>query len=227
MKAAVRRLFFASVFVLTAAVATSNSEGAGGLGSGRWLCGPRGSVQLSAALVQYVPSFYSKGLPRGTPPPPQRFYRVSLSDSRTCALMPSFGTAFFIPAAGELRIDRGDGLAVWVKLSRRITTRLHKVVRQVHPYGAPKTLRQVTIDDVSARRPASYLRLYSVGTPTRSAPAVAGWIPILFFGATSPWTDGRNSLWISRHGDYLRRDGQLVRISASLAARIRRAEPIP
>jgi hypothetical protein len=135
--------------------------------------------------------------------------------------------AFFIPAVGEIRIYGPGGNAFWSKLPSEVTVRLRNVVRTVKPYGAPKALSQVVINDSSAARPSSYLRLYTVGVPTRAAHVAAGWISILFFGPTSPWTDGRNSLWISRHGDYLRRDGQLVHLSASLAARIRRAKPIP
>ncbi len=220
-----RMLLVLVLSLLVAVVAVAG--GAAASGSGHWVCGPRGSAQIPGGLIDSVPIVYSKGLRAAAPPPPQPFYRVGLSSGRSCALVTDVGTAFFIPGAGEVRIYGADGNALWIKLSSRVTTRLRKLVRRVRPYGAPKRLREVSINDVSARRPSSYLHLYTLGTPTRVAGAAVGWLPILFFGATSPWTDGKNSIWISRRGDYLKRDGQLVRISASLATRIRHARPIP
>ncbi len=214
------------VLALSLLVAVTAASDAAASGSGHWVCGPRGSAQIPGGLIDHVPILYSKGLRAAPPPRPHAFYWIGLSGSRSCALVTE-DTAFFIPRAGEVRISGPDGNAFWTKLSSRVAVRLRKLVRKVRPYGGPKRLREVTINDVSARHPSSYLHLYTLGTPTRSASSAAGWLPILFFGTTSPWTDGKNSLWISRHGAYLRRDGQLVRLSASLATRVRRGEPIP
>ena len=216
------------VFALSLLVAVAASAGgAAASGSGHWTCGPRSSVQIPGGLIDRVPILYSRGLRAAPPPPPQPFYRIGVTSNSSCAVVPDVPMAFFIPAAGEARIYGPNGNALWTKLPRDVTASLRKLVEKVKPYRAPKKLSQVTINDTSADRPSSYLRLYTVGIPTRAARGAGGWISILFFGPTSPWTDGRNSLWISRHGDYLRRDGQLVSISSSLAARIRRAAPIP
>lgn len=216
-----------SAVALAAALAANGSTAAAGLGSGRWLCGPHGSVQLSPALAEHVPTFSSSGLHAATPARPQPFYRLSLLSSRSCSLMTGYGVAYFIPAAGELRIDGPTGNALWLKPTPRITARLRKAVRKVKPYPAPRKLGQAVVDDQNAARPSTYLRLYTIGSPTRIPPRGVQWLSIQLIGGTTPWTDEKNSLWISQHGDYLKRDGQTVRISTSLATRIRRAAPLP
>ena len=138
--------------------------------------------------------------------------------------------AYFIPAAGEVRIVGTTDNAFWVKLAPDVAMKLRKAVRRVKPYRAPTTLTSVSVNDRSAARPSSYLRLYGIGRPTTSAPNGIHWLYISLLGASpsSPWTDGRNALWVSRRGhNYLKRDGETVRIPAAVAARIRRAAPIP
>ncbi len=138
--------------------------------------------------------------------------------------------AYFIPAAGEVRVLGAADDAFWVKLAPGVATKLRKAVRKVKPYQAPTTLTSVSVNDRSAAHPSSYLRLYSIGRPIKTAPNGIYWLYISLLGASpaSPWTDGRSALWVSRRGhNYLKRDGQIVRIPASVAARIRRAAPIP
>lgn len=221
----VRRMFL--VFALSLLVAVVAAGGAAASGSGHWICGPRGSAQIPGGLIDRVPILYSRGLRAAPPPPVQPFYRIDLSSNSSCAVVPDVPMAFFIPAAGEVRIYGPGGNAFWSKLPSEVTARLRKIVRTVKPYGPPVALSQVVINDSSADRPSSYLRLYTVGARTPTVPTGTAWTPILFFGPTSPWTDGRNSLSVSRRSAYLKRDGELVRISASIARRIRRARPIP
>jgi hypothetical protein len=178
-----------------------------------------------------VPIFGDAGqhVQKAAPAPLQSFYRVSYGNSSSCAVDPLSGTAYFISTAGEIRTV--DSLstkhALWVKLSSKLTARLRKLVQGMKPYAAPKKLRTVFVKDQMAARPSSYLRLYTIGTPTRSAPSVKGWTGITLWGASTPWTDGKNVLSVSSRGSYLKRDGQLVRIPASVAKRIRRAKSIP
>jgi hypothetical protein len=54
----------------------------------------------------------------------------------------------------------------------------------------------------------------------------SGWIGIWIGGRQTPWTDGRNSLRISKRGSLLRRDGQLVRLPRTLADRVRERKPL-
>ncbi|HKU55790.1 MAG TPA: hypothetical protein VJP41_02095 [Gaiellaceae bacterium] len=195
-----------------------------------WLCGPKGSAPLPNSLEGKVPFFAGTGQGRKAPPAPlQSFYRLSYGSSRSCAVDPLTGLAYFIPAAGEIRtVDSlSSDHALWAKLSSKLAVRLRKLVQRVKPYGAPKKLRMVFVKDRTAARPSSYLRLYTLGTPTRSAPSVEGWTGITLLGPPTPWTDGKNVLSVSSRGSYLKRDGELVRIPAPVAQRIRRAESIP
>jgi len=221
----------ALVSVMVAAAAGITVAGsAGATGSGHWICGPRGSVQIPSSIEGEVPIFVTgMHVRKAAPSPPRSFYRVSYGNSPSCAVDPMTGTAYFIPAAGEIRTV--DSLstkhALWAKLSSKLAARLRKLVQGVKPYAAPKKLRMVFVKDQTAARPSSYLRLYTIGTPTRSAPSVKSWTGITLWGASTPWTDGKNVLSVSSRGSYLKRDGQLVRIPASIAARIRRAKSIP
>ncbi len=207
--------------------AVAAAGGAAASGSGHWTCGPRGSVQIPGALIDRVPIVYRKGLRAAPPPPPQPFYRIGLSSNSSCAVLPDVPMAFFIPAAGEVRIYGPHEHAFWTKLPRDVTASFRKLVEKVKPYRTPKKLRMVFVKDQTAARPSSYLRLYTIGTPARSVPSVKRWTGITLWGASTPWTDGKNVLSVSKRGDYLKRDGELVRISASIATRIRRARPIP
>jgi hypothetical protein len=216
-----------------AALAAASSGNAGGPigGSGLWVCGPHRAAHLTGAIEQKIPVQYKTGLRAAAPAPPQAFYRVDLNASMTCAVnMVPGQPAYFIPAAGEVRIVGTADNAFWVKLAPDVAAKLRKAVGNVKPYRAPTTLTSASVDDRSVEHPSSYLRLYRIGIPTTSAPKGIHWLYISLFGASpsSPWTDGRNALWISRRGpNYLKRDGHTVRIPASLAARIRRAAPIP
>jgi len=54
------------------------------------------------------------------------------------------------------------------------------------------------------------------------------WIPVRLSSATpSPWTDDGCYLWVSRRGSLVKRDGEIVRVSARLAEQIRRRLPLP
>lgn len=224
----------AVLLIATAAGVTAVGSAGAKMGPGYFVCGPHGSAQIPWSYEGKLPLFVGAGTPlhgkKTTPPPPQRFYRIGFGHSRSCAIEGPEGTAYFIPAVGEVRTatDAGTGKAIWIKLSSKLTAHLRKLVHKMKPYAAPKTPGQVTINNRTAARPASYLRLYTIGTPARTAPKISNWTGIDFFmGPISPWTDGKNVLMVSKRGAYLKRDGEVVRIAASVAKRIRRAQPIP
>jgi hypothetical protein len=215
-----------------AALAAAGPGNAGGgiSGSGLWVCGPHHVAHLTGAIERKVPVQYAPGLRRAGPAPPQVFYRVDLNGSTTCAASTPHGLAYFVPGTGEVRVVGPADNAFWVKLAPDVAAKLRKAVRKVKPYRAPTTLTSVSVNDQSAAQPSSYLRLYRIGRPIKSAPNGIHWLYISLLGGSpaSPWTDGMNALFVSRRGhNYLKRDGQTVRIPASVAARIRRAAPIP
>jgi hypothetical protein len=217
-----------------AALAAAASAGAGGGGtvaSGLWVCGPHGVAHLTGAIEKRVPTKYDPSLKAAGPAAPHAFYRADLNGSTTCAVDQVSPLAYFIPATGEVRIEgKAIGSVLWVKLAPDVAAELRKAVDKVKPYRAPTKLTSALINDQSVVRPSSYLRLYTIGRPVKRAPKGIHWLYISLFrvGPPSPWTDRQNNLFVSRRGhNYLKRDGQIVRIAASVAARIRRAAPIP
>lgn len=211
----------------------SNPDVLGGIGeSGLWVCGPHQAAQLTGAIEQQVPVQYEAGLRPAAPAQPQAFYRVDLNGSTVCSILipPPGGPAYFVPGTGEVRIVANADTAFWVKLAPDVAAELRQAVRTVKPYPTPTTLASVSVNDQVVAHPSSYLRLYTIGRPVETAPRGIHWISIFLFGArpASPWTDGKNALAVSSSGQsYLRRDGQVMHISASLAARIRRGAQIP
>ena len=211
------------------AAAAAAAPGATASGYGIRICGPHKSVAVKSALAQSVPTAYVAGLRAAAPARPQSFYKIQLDVSRSCNVsFPNAPIAFYVPAAAEVRILGSTGAAAfWVDLPRNVNNVLRKAAHRVKPFPAPRTLASAEISHQLAAKPSTYLRLYTVGTPVRHAPGAGSWNRITLTGPPSPWSDGWNNLRISRLADYLRRDGQLVRIPASVAVRIRRGAPIP
>jgi hypothetical protein len=224
----VRKAFFSVMIAVAVGVTAVGSASA--TGSGHWICGPSGSVQIPSSIEGEVPIFVAgMHVRKAAPARPQAFYRVSYGDSSACAVVGSeSGSAYFLPAAGLIRTV--DSLstqhALWAKLSSKLAVRLRQLVRNVKPYAAPEKVSMVLVGDQIAARPSSYLRLYTTGTSTRSSPNVKRWIGITLSGAYTPWTDSKNVLAVSSTGAYLKRDGQIVRIPAAMAKRIRQAKSI-
>ncbi len=212
-----------------AAAAAAAAAGATASGYGIRICGPHKSVAVKSALAQSVPTAYVAGLRAAAPARPQSFYKIQLDVSRSCNVsFPNAPIAFYVPAAAEVRILGATGAAAfWVHLPRNVNNVLREAAHRVKPFPAPRTLASAEISHQLAAKPSTYLRLYTVGTPVRRAPGAGSWNRITLTGPSSPWSDGWNSLRISRLADYLSRDGQLVRIPASVAVRIRRGAPIP
>lgn len=219
-----RALFVVPVALLALAVIRDAAASTSGLA----VCGSGKSVEVRSARAQKVPFTYTSSLRAATPAPPQSFYKIQLNGSRSCdASMPGAPVAFYIPAAGDVRIKGPTGDAFWVHLRRNLQILLRRAAYGLKPFHAPTKLTLASVNDQTVAKPSSYLRLYTLGTPVRSAPRGVRWLQISLTGPLSPWTDGWNSLRISRRGDYLKRDGELVRIPASIAERIRRAKSIP
>ena len=196
--------------------------------SGLAICGPNKSVEVRREAAQKLPVTYTSRLRAAAPALPQSFYKVQLNGSRSCNVSnPGAPIAFFVPAAGDIRILNAVGQAFWVRLSAPLTKLLRHAARRLKPFHAPTRLASATINDQSAAKPSTYLRLYTLGTPVPQKRVAGGWLPIMLIGSSTPWTDGNNRLWVSRRGSYVRRDGELVRITAAIAERIRRAAPIP
>lgn len=191
------------------------------------VCGSGKTVTLSNPAAQRVPLTYRLGLHGSAPAPIQPYYEIQITVGGSSCEVPNLPTDFYVPGAGEVRIHGNAGNAFWLRLPPALAKLLARATRDLKPFPAPRTLESASVDHSVVARPSSYLRLYAIGTPVGSAPSAGGWLPITLLGAASPWTDGSNALFVSRRGSYLERDGQIVRVPAATAKRIREAESLP
>jgi len=152
------------------------------------------------------------------PVAPAPFYTLTFAE------IPNEAIAYWIPGAGVVRVRAPASGALWLPVDADARALLEHAAAGLTAFAAPSACSAL-VDHRLARGGASYLGLYTAGTPTVRWPRSVVWVPLQIFGslgnAPTPWTDGINSLWIARKGGYLRRDGQVVRISPTLARRIR------
>jgi hypothetical protein len=178
------------------------------------LCGSSGCAPLGAegSAGPMIPLSAGTGA-RLAPVAPAPFYRISFAAHG--------GTlAYWIPSAHVLRVIEG-GLPAWIAPGPDAEALLGGVASTVAPYAAPKTANAL-VGRRQAAGGSTYLDVYTIGTRTLRWPRTVVWVPInVIDGSLTPWTDGANSLWISRKGGYLRRDGTVAKIPAAVADRIR------
>lgn len=184
------------------------------------LCGAGGCNRLEDETASAVRYWGDAGDPRVAPPAPAPFYKLEFAD------LPGV-LAYWIPSAGVLRLSLAQaGPVIWSPALPDETTLLANAAAGLTPFAAPRTVT-VAVDNRAARRPATYLRLYTLGTPVQSWRGARGWLPIYLFGDETPWTDGLTFMWISKHGSFLKRgDGDVMRIPARVAAEIRHRLPL-
>lgn len=191
------------------------------------VCGPAGCSETYNAAALVIPFTYSRSVARASAVPPQSYYVIT--QNVPPGENPAAQTTYYIPQASLIRIPGGNGaLATWVRLSRAAASALHETASHVDPYPATTKLTTVIVDHSLADNPNSYLRLWTIGKPVSRAASAGGWLPIrVSSDQASPWTDGLISLAVSRHGAYLKREGQLYAIPAALASRVRAGRSIP
>jgi hypothetical protein len=191
------------------------------------VCGPTECAETYNDAAVALPLTYNGTLTRAIAPPPQPYYTISYDTAPGQNV--SAPRTYFVAQASVIRVSGGKKtLASWLRPSRGVTDALRAAASHVTPYPAPTKLTQVIVDHGLASGPSSYLRLWTVGKPVRSAPNAGGWLPISASSdQASPWTDGLVSLAISRHGAYLNREGQLYTIPLAIALRARGGRTIP
>ncbi len=134
--------------------------------------------------------------------------------------------AYWVPSASVLRLLPQNWPAVWVAPLPGEDALLREKTAGLEPYPAPAHATAY-VDYNLAKRGGTYLRLFTIGAPLAGgAPATAAWLAVWLRGGHSPWNDGTASLEISRTGNLLRREGQVLQIPAALARRIRAGLPL-
>ncbi len=212
-----RTSFATLVLVLSlAAVPSLSAKGTGSI----QLCGAARCVTLDADVgfaEELGEGRFAASLERAAPAGPSPYYVLRYADAG--------GTiGYWVPSADLLRL--GQLTSRWVVAAPDLVAEFGRATVGIAPRPAPVRAAATAVDFKPARGAATYLRLYTIGTPAASAPGAGGWLRIFVVGAETPWTDGANSLWISRRGGYLSRDGTVARISGQVAQRIRHGLPL-
>jgi hypothetical protein len=181
------------------------------------ICGANACARLGSEADSAVGFWSQNGRPRVSPAAPGPFFSIRFAE------MPGSPLAYWIPNANVLRV--GYERALWVRPSIAEAQTLHSLTKGLQPKSPPRSVT-VGVNVEPVEGDLSYLRLYTIGTVTQNAANSGGWLKLLIFGTPTPWTDGRNFIWISRRGSFLRRDGQIVAIPDAIATRVRARLPL-
>lgn len=182
------------------------------------ICGANGCTRLYGTEAKPAVNILTRaGRARFSPAAPTPFFSIRMVHR------PGSPLAYWIPTAGLLRV--GWERAQWISPTKVEARLLRAKTHGLRPWSAPKSV-SVAVNLKPVRGDLSYLRLYTLGHVTVNAANHGGWLKISIFGRSTPWTDGKNSLWISRRGAILRRDGEIAAIPATIAARVRARLPL-
>jgi hypothetical protein len=183
------------------------------------ICGAHACVTIAAETA--APQFVGVGANvRRLPPPPVAPYYVI----RFAAV--GGPLSYWIPSVRTLRLV-GGSVAAWARPSAETADLLTRTTATMAPKPTPTLPSYVTVAGKLVRDRRGWLRLYSVGTPVTGESPPGGWLPIHMSSyPETPWTDGTDSLAVSRRGSLLRRDGELVRIPAAIARLVRARAPL-
>jgi hypothetical protein len=186
------------------------------------LCGVGGCAPVGTAETSPVRWLASEYPVHGAPVAPASFFKLQRDASGSSGLI-----GYWIPSGSVLRLSESQGgPAVWLRPSFDEAAALTKAAETLRPFAAPKHAT-VAVNNVIVRRSSTYFRLFTIGVPVATWRGANGWLPIYMWGSETPWTDGLNFMSISRNGPFLKRsDGDVVKIPARVAARIRHRLPL-
>jgi hypothetical protein len=140
--------------------------------------------------------------------------------------------AFFVPGQGVVRARPDAGQLTqqaWIRLSASRLAELRAALRGLQPFPPPR-LTEVVIAGREAGDPQAYKAVYDDFQAAPEPDPVSRGEPIsvaLRSGERSPWTDGHNRIAYYPELGLLLRDGEWVRPSADLVARIENPAPPP
>lgn len=182
------------------------------------ICGATSCTQLYGTETKPAVNILTQaGRARLSPAAPTQFFSIRFVNQ------PGSPLAYWMPTANRLRV--GWERAIWVRPTKVEAALLRAKTHGLRPLSAPKSV-SVAVNLKPARGDLSYLRLYTLGHVATKAADNGGWLKINIFGRSTPWTDGKNSLWISRRGAFLRRNGEIIVIPTTIAARVRARLPL-
>jgi hypothetical protein len=139
---------------------------------------------------------FSNAIVNRPPPPLAPFYRFEWSPADPPH---AHQTAFFVPSAGAMYWQgpgfNGTGSDGWFDLGE-LAPSIERVSGDVAPFPAPVV--RITVGGKAAKDPGSYMKLLSIGTPTRYAvQPLSRWLPIrIQTSLASPW---QTTMYVARH----------------------------
>lgn len=213
-----------AVVVAAFVLGVASGAQAKGPGSGFTVCGANGCVSVKdPTATQKLPLLGpQEGASVVGPAAPAPFYRVRLGVGDALYAPEA---AYYVPTARVLRL-KDPAYAEWLSIPPAGVEVLQQATATLQPYAVPP-FTTVFVDEELARSPATYLKLFEVGRSVSSWSGAGGWLSTLLLSKRpSPWGDGANDVWVSRHASFLRRDGEVVRIPGSMAQRIRQRLPL-
>jgi hypothetical protein len=195
------------------------------------LCGPSSCATVDDKTVLERWLRAGDGGPTGTPAigPFYRFDVVvtaapgeTFENGKTSVTM----SQWYVPSAHAIRGEGESGAAAWVLLSGRADAIFSSATSGVDPYAAP-TITRATIGGRTVRNPGSYARLFDPHWKIAGDWSAGDRRSIRLFSATpSPWTDGKSTLLYSAKKRTLSRDGTVVAVPRSVAARLANARSL-
>jgi hypothetical protein len=194
------------------------------------LCGPSscGTITDKNVLQQWMQG--GDGGPTATPPLAP-YYRFDITVTAGPGEKFENGktsitwSQWYVPSARAVRGESESGAASWVVESGRAAEIVASATRGVDPYPAP-TITRATVGGRTVSDPASYARLFDAKWKLASDWAAGDRRIRLFSASSSPWTDGKNTLLYSPKKRTLSRDGTVVTVPKSVAARLTRARSL-
>jgi hypothetical protein len=224
-------LVLALVVGLVGAPAGEAQNPGGGLLITR-VCGENGCKSIFNGLFLIPPQGIA--LKETGPPPVGPFYVLEPSNytspEQTEGSLAPTTPAFFVPGEGVLRARPDPSQftqQAWVRLPAEIEAELRAALRGLEPLPAPR-LTSVVIAGRKAGDPQQYEAVFDAFPRVPEPNPFGRGDPIavvLRSDARSPWTDGHNRVAYYPDLGLLSRDGEWVRPSPDLVARIVNTTP--
>lgn len=195
------------------------------------LCGPSACATITDhnTLQRWMEA--NGGAPAATPPL-SAYYRLEITVTAGPGEKFDNGktaeswSQWYVPAAHAVRGTDETGGAAWTRQSGRAEAIFTSATRNVDPYPRP-TITAATVGRRAVNDPASYARLFNPSWKLATSWSASDWRKIRLHSASpSPWTDGKNVLSYSPKKRVLARDGTLVQVPRSVAARLTRARSL-
>jgi len=191
------------------------------------VCGAAGckTVTGRALLRNVIRVVEAQGkLVRTGTPAPAPFFRLEFfaRGDQNAAL--AF-TEYYTPRPARIAMQIDPGALAWVEPGP-LRMVLDRLTSGVKPFGTA-TVTRVLVGGKAVRDPASYVRLFSLRTPTDDYPADGNWVTVdVETKGKSPWSTGAATLEYAPGTDALWRGSEFVSVPPGMASRLEARESL-